>query len=323
MNKFTNDVLKTIDKFGMIPEGTTVVAAVSGGYDSLCMLYVLSELRALRKFSLCVAHLNHLLREDADGDEVFVTELCKKLEIASYTKKADISALAAAKNISVEAAGRAARYEFFDEIMDKIPNSVTATAHNANDSAESFMMHLLRGGGCSSLTGIKAKRGRIIRPLIERTRQEIEQYCKDKGITPRVDYTNFDDSYTRNDIRHNVMPPIISRGGVEAIARTAGILAEEDEFLSDYAANLAKQYITENGGDIVIDAKVVSSLPTAIGRRLIRYALGERGRDISLFHTESVLSLARNNYGGKYTVLPGGITARLEKGKLIIKISCV
>ena len=317
--RFERDVLKTIDKFSQIERGQTVIAAVSGGHDSLCMLYVLNELKGVRGFNLCAAHLNHLFREEADCDEKFVVDLCKKLNLQSYTKKVNVSQYASSHKISFETAGREVRYSYFSELERQIPNSVTATAHTADDSAESFIMHLLRGSGLTGLTGISAKRGMVIRPMIETTRAEIEEYCDIKGLSPRIDVTNFSDDYARNDIRHNVMPPLKQRGGIKAIARAAELISAEEDFLNDYTAKIAESMVNTDGSEVVIDAKAFNVQPLAVKRRILRTAVSAAGRDISLAHINSIISVAERGCGGKLAELPGGITARLEAGKIKIE----
>ncbi len=319
MNRLTEAVLQTIGRHRMIDAGATVIAAVSGGADSLCMLYVLNELRALRRFDLCAAHLNHGFRNEADGDEHFVANECDKLGVAFYSKKVDAAGYAASHKVSFETAGRALRYAYFDELMQAHENSVTATAHNANDNAESFMMHLLRGSGLSGLSGIPPVRGRIIRPLIGQTRRDIEQYCRDRRLSPRVDLTNFDDSYTRNDLRLNVMPLLDERGGTGAIVRTAQLLCADEDFLQAYTREVSDKYMIVREGCAEIDVKAFNALHLAIRRRLLKQALGCGDKELGLVHIDSVVALAEKNYGGKHTVLPGGTVATVQKGKLILR----
>lgn len=318
MNRFTKEVLKTIDKYSLIGKNAVVIAAVSGGHDSLCMLYVLNELKRVRGFSLCVAHLNHDFRAESDDDEKFVKDICKKLEIQAYTKKVNVLSYAKKNKISFETAGREIRYDFFDEIMGKIPNSVTATAHNANDSAESFIMHLLRGSGLSGLTGISAKMGRIIRPLIEQSRTDIEKYCEDNLLNPRIDITNEDDSYTRNDIRHNVIPHLEERGGIQAIIKAASLISADEAFLQEYTIQKADRLIIYENNKVIIDAGDFTALPLAIKRRLLRYILRDSIKEVGQTHIDSIISIADKNYGGKIAVLPGRAFATLENGKIII-----
>ena len=175
MNAFERHILKTVDKYNMIKRGQTVIAAVSGGYDSLCMLNVLCNIKRLRGFEVCVAHLNHMLRDEADADEEFVEKEAQRLGVKAYTKKVNVSKYAEENKISFETAGRILRYEFFEEISKNYEDTVIATAHNANDSAESMLMHLMRGSGLTGLVGIRPKTKNIIRPLIEADRIDIEK----------------------------------------------------------------------------------------------------------------------------------------------------
>ena len=224
--------------------------------------------------------------------------------------------------ISFETAGREVRYNYFDSLMQQIPSSVVATAHNANDSVESFVMHLIRGSGLAGLTGIKPVRGKIIRPMIEISRQEIERYCDENTLTPRIDITNFEDNYKRNDIRHNVMPPILQRTEIDTISRTMQILATEEEFLQEYTNSIVDKYIVFNQKSAIIEVKSFNSLPMAIKRRLLRLALPkDQAKEIGFVHIDSIISIADKNYGGKCTVLPGGINVSIKSG--IITISGV
>ncbi|NLB80433.1 MAG: tRNA lysidine(34) synthetase TilS [Clostridiaceae bacterium] len=318
MNKFVKDVLKTIDSHNMIERGHTVIAAVSGGFDSICMLHVLCSLAPIRKFNLCAAHINHLFRHDSNQDEQYVADLCEKWHIKLYTKRVDVKKCAALNKMSFETAGREVRYAFFNELLDTISNSVVATAHNANDNAESVIMHLLRGSGLSGLTGIKPVRGKIIRPIIERTRTEIELYCSDYQLAPKTDYTNFDDTYTRNDIRLNLMPHIAKRGGAEAIVRAANLLATDEDFLVQHTEYIFDKYVAFDENKYIIDIKDFNKLHLSLQRRLIRRILADTNKQIGLLHIDSIISIARKNYGGKRASVPGGIVAQIEKGKLIV-----
>ncbi|MCK9479450.1 MAG: tRNA lysidine(34) synthetase TilS [Firmicutes bacterium] len=318
MDKLEKTVLKTIDRHKMIKEGCTVIAAVSGGFDSVCMLSALLRLKRLRKFTLCVAHLNHSFRHDSDDDEKYVIDLCEKWGIKIYTKKMNVEKYASLNKISFETAGRNVRYEFLNSLTGSIPNSVIATGHNANDNAESIIMHLLRGCGLGGLTGIKAVRGNIIRPLIEVKRSDIERYCEKNQLLPRTDYTNFDDIYTRNDIRLNVMPHIAKRGGVEAIIKTSNLLSVDEDFLCKHTKLVFKSYVAVNKNTLTIKISDFNLLHLSIKRRLLKYILQKSDKEIGLVHIDSIISIAQKNYGGKRVPLPGGSFAAVEKGNLII-----
>ena len=319
MNAFERHVLETIDKYNMIEKGQTVIAAVSGGYDSLCLLHVLCGLRRLRGFELCVAHVNHMLRDEADGDEKFVLKEAEKLGVLAYTKKVNVSKYAEENKISFETAGRILRYSFFDEIAEKYDNTVIATAHNANDSAESMLMHLMRGSGLTGLVGIRPKNENIIRPLIEADRIDIEKYCDERGIIPRHDCTNDSDDYHRNDIRHNILAPMLERCSLASLCRTMNVLSAEDDFLDDYTRKICKKLIKTVEEEKHISVKEFNVLPIAVRRRVLKSVINDSAdNQLCLVHIDDIISMAEKNYGGKQICLPGGNIAKLKNGKIIL-----
>ncbi len=319
MNAFERHILETVDKYNMIESGQTVIAAVSGGYDSLCMLNVLCNLRRLRGFDVCVAHVNHMLRDEADSDEAFVRSDAERLGIEVYTKKVDVSAYAEKSKVSFETAGRILRYDFFDEVAKKYENTVIATAHNANDSAESMIMHLMRGSGLTGLVGIRPKNKNIIRPLIEADRTDIEKYCDEKGIVPRHDCTNDTDDYHRNDIRHNVMAPMLERCSLSSLCRTMDVLSAEDEFLEQYTKDILSKYVKNTDGSKRISVRDFNKLPLGIKRRLLKAVIDDTPENqLCLVHIDDIIGMAEKNYGGKQICLPGGTSVKMEKGEIVI-----
>lgn len=315
MNAFERHILETVDKYNMIQKGQTVIVAVSGGYDSLCMLNVLCGLRRLRGFDLCVAHVNHMLRNEADADEEFVVKECEKLGVTAYTKKFDVSKYAEQNKISFETAGRILRYKFFDEIAKNYEDTVIATAHNANDSAESMLMHLMRGSGLSGLVGIRPKTGNIIRPLIETGRKDIEKYCDANGIVPRHDCTNDSDDYHRNDIRHNILAPMLERCSLASLCRTMDVLSAEENFLRQYTEDVCCKYVNDNK----ISVKEFNKLPLGIKRRLLKSVLTDTAENqLCLVHIDDIIAMAEKNHGGKGICLPNGQFVRIEKGEILL-----
>ena len=320
MNAFERHILETIDKYNMIQRGQTVIAAVSGGYDSLCMLNVLCNLRRLRGFDVCVAHLNHMLRDEADGDEEFVVKEAQRLGIKAYTKKINVSKYSEENKISFETAGRILRYHFFEEISKEYPSTVVATAHNANDSAESMLMHLMRGSGLTGLVGIRPKNENIIRPLIETDRIDIEKYCDENGLVPRHDCTNDSDDYHRNDIRHNVLAPMLERCSLSSLCRTMNVLSGEEEFLEKYTSEIVSECVQIKDDTKVINVKEFNELPVAIRRRVLKNVIDySMENQLCLVHIDDVITMAEKNYGGKQICLPGKLTVKLEKGLLLFK----
>lgn len=320
MNAFERHILETVDKYNMIKRGQTVIAAVSGGYDSLCMLNVLCNLQRLRGFEVCVAHINHMLRNEADSDEEFVIKEAERLGVKAYTKKINVGKYAEENKISFETAGRILRYGFFEEISKKYDDTVIATAHNANDSAESMLMHLMRGSGLTGLVGIRPKNENIIRPLIEAERIDIEKYCDEKGLVPRHDCTNDSDDYHRNDIRHNILAPMLERCSLASLCRTMNVLSGEEEFIDRYTKDVVKKFIKSENGDKIISVKDFNSLPFAIRRRVLKAVIDDDANNqLCLVHIDDVIAMAEKNYGGKQICLPGGKMVKLEKGSLIFK----
>ena len=197
-----NKVKDTINKYDLIKENDKIVVGVSGGPDSICLLHILNEL----KFNICVAHINHGLRENAAIDEKYVMNFCDKYNIPCFVKNVKLNEIL--NGMTTEEAGRKVRYDFFYEVMQKEGCTKIATAHNSNDNAETVIMNIIRGTGMSGLKGIEAKRENIIRPLIDCTRNEIENYCKVNKLNPRHDESNDETIYTRNKVRLDLIPYI-------------------------------------------------------------------------------------------------------------------
>ena len=203
-------VLNSITEHSLISGKKTVIAAVSGGADSVCMLDILLKLRQRLGINIECAHLNHSLRgEESDGDERFVAKLCERLGVVLHTKSVNVSAMA--DGISIEDAARRARYDFFGQLLNEIPDSVIATAHTANDNVETFFINLMRSCGTRGLCAIPRQRDGFIRPLLDITRQEIISHLESIGQDYRVDSTNADTDYLRNFIRHEIIPRLETR----------------------------------------------------------------------------------------------------------------
>ena len=205
-----NKILETIKKYNLITSGDTILVAVSGGPDSMCLLDNLLKLKdVLEVKEIVVAHLNHMIRQEAKEETEYVEEYCNKNNIRCFVKYEDIIKEAKEQKIGTEEAGRKARYDFFEQIASKTNANKIAIAHNKNDNVETVFMHMLRGSGISGLTGIKPYReGKYIRPLIKCSRDEIEEYCTKEKLNPKYDKTNNDNTYTRNRIRNELIPYI-------------------------------------------------------------------------------------------------------------------
>ena len=255
-------VLNTIKKYDLINPGDKVICGVSGGPDSICMLDILRKIKEDGKinFEIIVAHVNHLIREEAVLDEKYVIDYCEKNKIKYYVKRIDVREYANNKKQGTEEAGRAVRYIFFDEILKKENANKIAIAHNKNDKIETIIMNVLRGSGVSGLKGIEPIRdNKIIRPLIESERTEIENYCEQNGLEPRIDKTNLMNDYTRNKIRNIVIPYIkqeFNPNIINTLDRLSLVIQEEDEYMKEQTLKVFNELkIKEEKGLIVIDWK--------------------------------------------------------------------
>ena len=203
------NLLPWMERWGMLPPaGGTVLVAVSGGRDSVCLLHYLARLGTARGFSVAAAHLDHGQRPTAARDVAFVQSLCRTLDVPCHVGREDVPALARELGVGVEEAGRRARYEFLERTADEIGAARIATAHHAGDQAETVLLHLLRGAGTRGLRGIPPVRGRVVRPLLQTTRAEIEAYLEKNHLGHVEDETNADTTLRRNFLRLELMPQI-------------------------------------------------------------------------------------------------------------------
>ena len=245
-------VNSNIERYHMLPQGSTVIVGFSGGADSMTLISVLNELnkRENKGWKIVGAHVHHGLRgEEADRDERHCEEACRRLGLGYEVLKADVPAMAAETGESFETCGRRVRYDFFASLAEKYSKESAmskvriATAHNADDGVETMLFHLARGTGLHGLTGIPPVRDDIVRPLIGTTRADIEKYCEEMDLTFVTDSTNFETEYARNRIRHNIIPELSELNGnaVENITRCIDSLREDDEFLEMLAGQLISQ----------------------------------------------------------------------------------
>lgn len=301
--------------------GDKIIVALSGGADSVCLAHAMYMLSGLCGFSVCCAHVNHHLRgEQSDRDALFVREFCKNLGVECFVMDADVRQYAKEKGISEELAGREIRYAFFTRLAQEHGYHKIATAHHKNDSAETILMHLMRGSSIAGLTGIPERRGNIIRPLLDLTRMQIEQYCAENGLEYVTDSTNTEMIYTRNKIRLELIPYIqqqFNPNFVETVTANGQIIADENAFL-DAETDKALCQVTEgNRQDIVLERFLL--LHPALRRRVLYRVLQCAGaKEAGSEEIAAVLALCQNGTTGKRITLAGGLCARVEYGRLII-----
>lgn len=304
-------VLKTISKYNLIENGDKLVLGVSGGPDSISMLDILNEIKENNKidlnFEIVVAHINHMIRKEAKEDEEFVRKFCKEKNIEFYSKSIDVKKLANTNKIGTEEAGRNVRYKFFDEVLEKTGSNKIAIAHNKNDNAETIIMNIMRGSGISGLKGIEAKRGIYIRPLIECEREEIENYCEEKKLNPRIDKTNFENEYTRNKIRNIIIPYVkkeFNPNIINTLERLSNLVKEEEEYIEIQIRNAYNNLLIEaSKEEIVLDLKKFNNQEKVIKSRVLLYTITRllgSSNGIEKVHIEDIIKLCNNNIGNKY-----------------------
>lgn len=244
-------VLNYVNQHHMLTQGDGIVAGVSGGADSVCLLFVLQKIQEIFGGKLYVAHVNHGLRgEEAVADQEFVRRLCQEWKLPFYLKTVDLPAIACEKKLTEEEAGRLVRYDFFRETAKKTRAAKIAVGHNANDNAETLLFHLIRGSNLKGLGGISPVQGQIIRPLLCVKREEIEQYIKENELDFCMDKTNLEDTYTRNRIRHRLLPLMeeINPSAVEAVTRAAAACAAADDLIEKEAKLAVATFVEKCNG---------------------------------------------------------------------------
>ena len=290
------------------------MAAVSGGSDSVAMLFLLRELAARRELVLAgLAHLNHHIRgEAADRDAAFCRDLAARLEIPAFAADIDVAALAARDAVSLELAGREARQHFYRDVMRSAKAAAVAVAHTRDDQAETVLLRLTRGAGAAGLAGIAPRRGHLVRPVLEATRQELQGYLGSIGETWREDATNLDRTIARNLVRHDVLPRLreINPGADAALARAAELLRADSEFLETLANAAYIQIVeTTDNDSVVVSAGELTKLPAALATRVARYAL-ETANPAGAYGLEEARALCAFAAGDAISTLPG---LRLER----------
>ena len=305
------EVLKTIKKYNLIESGDKLVLGVSGGPDSISMLNVLREIAEDEtidlKFQIVVSHINHNIRKEAKEDEEFVKKYCDENNIKFFSKSIDVEKIANNSKIGIEEAGRKVRYEFFDEVLKETNSNKIAIAHNKNDKVETMIMNVLRGSGLLGLKGIEPKRGKYIRPLIEIEREKIEEYCEEKNLNPRIDKTNFDNTYSRNKVRNEVIPYIkqeFNPNIIKTLDRLSELVKEEDTYVEKQVEKAYQEiFIEGNNEEIILNLKKFNNYEKVIKSRIVLYTITRlfgSSKGIEKIHIDYILKLCKNNIGNKF-----------------------
>jgi tRNA(Ile)-lysidine synthase len=292
-------VRRTIQRHALMPRGAGVLAAVSGGSDSVALLHLLSELQEEGDLAVVgVAHLNHQLRgEAAEADERFCRDLAASRSLPFVVESIDVASAARERRMSIEQAGRCVRYEFLDRAAAALGARRIAVGHTRDDQAETFLLRLVRGAGPTGLAGIHPRAGIVVRPLLDVGRDELRAYLSDRAIGFREDASNLDVAVPRNRVRHELLPLLRERFSpaiVEALGREAEIAREDAEYLDQIVTRAESDVVRRTADGLVLEVELLRACPRALARRIVRRAMEQEApeRFVGFEAVEAVLQLA-------------------------------
>ena len=308
-----NKVLNYVKEYQMIEAGDMVVAGISGGADSVCLLFVLLEIRKKIPFTLRAVHVNHKIRPDASEDADYVRELCKRQGVPFYLVEEDVEGRAKEYGISTEEAGRRIRYRAFGEVLGGEKGKI-AVAHNSNDRAETMLFHLFRGTGLAGAGGIRPVNGNVIRPVLCLSRKEIEGWLLERNISFCHDSTNAQDIYTRNRIRHHILTYAeeeICQGALANMNRTADLLLEAQDYIDRQEKAAIKRCVKTGTGPGRVEIRIPELLKEDVYLRgcILLYCIGQAAgsrKDITAAHIRSADRLLSGERNGEIH-LPYGL----------------
>ena len=327
LHKVEESFLDTCKRFNLIDSGDKIVVGVSGGPDSISLLHLLIKYKQKFGYELVVCHINHLIREDSTDDEIFVENYCEKNNIKFYVKRIDVETYAKENKLSVEDAGRRIRYDFFEEVRNKENANKIAIAHNKNDNAETVLLNLIRGAGTKGLEGIRAfdKNRNIIRPIINVEKKDIISFCKKEKLEPRIDSTNSQNIYRRNQIRNDIIPKLaeINPNIIDTLTRTSDIIYEENIFVDSVTAEMFKQFAKVEENKISFELKTFNIeskiLKSSLILKAIELLTGDR-KNVQKINIEDILKMADRKVGNKQIQINKKIVASINKGHLELNL---
>jgi tRNA(Ile)-lysidine synthase len=293
-----------LNLFDLAP-GDLVLCAVSGGADSMCLLTLMMEAGREQGFSVAAAHYNHCLRgAESERDQHFVEHYCNVHGIYCAVGRGAVAETAAAQGKGVEETARTMRYAFLEETRQRIHARYIATAHTADDQAETVLFHLARGGGSRGLSGIPDRRGAIIRPMLAMRRLQVEQILAQRGVEHVEDSSNATAMYARNRIRHEVIPVLqqMNSGFVEHVCQTSRLLQEDDQFLTTLAKNFVNAHQRRQEGVLALPVQDLANLPRPIQSRVFRLLIGGK---LEFKHVEMIRNLLAQEKSPCQVDLPG------------------
>ena len=356
LDKLEQKFLDTIKENNLINKGDVIVVGVSGGPDSITLLTCLNKYKDYLNIEIICAHVNHLIRKDSTDDEQFVENVCKKMGIKCYIKRAEVEKIAIEQKKGTEEVGRKIRYDFFDEVAKKENANKIAIAHNMNDNAETMLLNIIRGSGLTGLEGIQPEEyGRYIRPLINCKREEIEEYCIKYNLQPRIDSTNKENIYRRNIIRNKILPELkeLNPNIVQSLSNLSKIVKVQNIHIKNETKNIYNKIAIETFckinkedninirnynnlldtqsnieqedvilGKIELDLNEFKKLDLNLQQNLIIYTITKAlksARNIEKVNIDDIIKMCNRNIGKKY-IQPNKYLKILIENKKIIFI---
>ena len=339
ITKKTEDkIRKTIEEKGLLAHEQHIVIGLSGGPDSVCLFNALKNFSRELGLTLHPVHVNHKFRPGAaERDQQYVEELCAKSGLQCHSFVVDCNALAAETGMTSEEAGRKARYDAFYEVAEKVlienpelckDDIRIAVAQNANDQAETVLFRLLRGTGTDGLAGIayeREERGyKVIRPILDLYRDEIEAYCEHNGLQPVIDHTNEESVYARNKIRNELIPYLEKEHNSnlkESLVRLARIASADKEYMWQQVEGFYKAQAREDAGGVSFDRELLAKAHPAIRHRVILKAFASIGleSDVSEERIKAADAIIEKKQGLKTVQFPRGYVLEVAKGRVTVK----
>lgn len=306
---------------------TTLLIAVSGGVDSLALLHILVQLREQLNIILHIATLDHALRDDSADDLEFVRDTAQKWQVPFIGKRIDVQKLAQSQGIGIEAAGRQARYDFLAATAQKIGTNLIATAHHADDQTETILMHILRGSGTKGLVGMQTKSALtnhqdlfLVRPLLTFRRHQIEAYCNENGLKPRIDQSNFNIDFLRNHVRHDILPRLreINPQFDSILNQLADIVSVEQDFMQQEFEKSVNPHL-QLDERVLIPRTIFQKWHPAMQRRAILFALSFLDIEANYQHIEHAIRIALSGNQGAIAQFSGNAHLRVDYDMLKIE----
>ena len=324
-------VINFIDRYHMIQDGDLIAAGVSGGADSVCMLHILWRLSKDRPIRLLVVHVDHGVRRESAKDAAYVERLCGRLGVPFCLRKADMNGYALEHKLSKEEAGRILRYKAFEEVLGQQGGRCAckiAVAHNANDRAETMLFHLFRGSGIRGAASIRPVRDSVIRPILCLERAEIERYLAGQHLEYCHDSTNEEDEYSRNKIRHHILPYVeeeICRDAVSHMGALADILSETGAYMDKQARRIYAGCVQDGPWpeSVCVSCRKLLSEDAVFHKEVLLLCMERlipHRKDITGQHMADLVKIMQSP-GSKTLSLPYGITAYKEYDRLYLSRS--